>query len=49
MYINSKLRCTYLTNLNMRTDESTVGSSDRYDSFNKLIKKLLIEYIGPEV
>ena len=37
--MNNKLRYTYLTNLSIRADELNVGSSDRYDSFNKLGNK----------
>ena len=40
VYTNCKLHCIYLTIISVRTDELTVRSSDRYDSFNKLGKKL---------
>ena len=42
--MNWKLRCVYMINLNIKADELTVGSSDRYDSFNKLEKTSFTEY-----
>ena len=47
--MNRKLRCVYLININMQEDELTVGSSDRYMSFNKLEKTSFTESHMPDV
>ena len=49
VYTNSKLHCINLTIISVGTKELTVGSSDRYDSFNKLGKKLFTEAQGPDI
>ena len=43
VYMNRKLRCVYPINQSSRADELTMGSSDRYGSFNKLEKTSFTE------
>ena len=49
VYINGEIRCVYLINLSLRADGLTIGSSDRYDSFNKLEKTSFTESHMPDV
>ena len=41
--MNGKARCVYQINLILRVDELSIGSSDKYDSGNKLEKTSFAE------
>ena len=47
--MNGEVRCFYLININGKADELIVGSSDRYDSVNKLEKTSFTESHMPDL
>ena len=47
--MNGKVRCVYQINLSLSVDELTIGSSDMYDSVNKLEKTSFTESHIPDV